>query len=188
MIEDKSVLDLQYKTVVDNDDSVVADVGSVVSRVKISTLKGLLGQWNDISNKPFTTLDTSYLVNDNSQLSLSTDVKNKLHTHSNKTYLDKISENSSGQFTYNGSVVGGYITDDVIADQFDENTSYNYGDYVMYANKLYKCTTAHTGTWDANNFELTDIIQCIEDSSLGTVVNAPSAQDIADSITTIWGN
>lgn len=121
MIEDKSVLDLQYKSIVGDNDSVVSDVGSVVSRIKISTLKGLLGQWNNINNKPFNTLNTTYIVSDNNQLSLSTNVINKLHTHSNKDYLDKISENSSGEFTYNGSIVSGVSDwDDITNKPFDD--------------------------------------------------------------------
>ena len=44
---------------------------------------------------------------DNSDIHVTTEEKNNFHTHNNKTYLDKISENSSGNLTYNGKEVNG---------------------------------------------------------------------------------
>ena len=52
MAETKSVLELDYKTIVNDNDSVVASVNNIVSRIKISTLKGMMEQWDYISNKP----------------------------------------------------------------------------------------------------------------------------------------
>lgn len=43
----------------------------------------------------------------------------------------------------------------IIADAFDSTASYAEGDYVMYNGGFYKCTTAHTGAWDANDFTQT---------------------------------
>ena len=42
--------------------------------------------------------------------------------------------------------------DGSIAPLFDATASYAVGDCVMYQDKLYKCTTAHTGAWDSTNF------------------------------------
>lgn len=38
------------------------------------------------------------------------------------------------------------------ANYFDSSTTYFVGDYTIYDNKLYKCTTAHTGAWNNSDF------------------------------------
>ena len=43
----------------------------------------------------------------------------------------------------------------VIADEFDATATYAKNDYVIYNGLLYKCTTAHTGVWSANDFTAT---------------------------------
>lgn len=40
----------------------------------------------------------------------------------------------------------------IIAEEFDATAVYAVDDYVMYNGGFYKCTTAHTGAWDANDF------------------------------------
>lgn len=53
---------------------------------------------------------------------------------------------------------GGGIADlSAIAPAFDSSTSYAVGAYVTYEGKLYKCTTAHTGEWDATHFTETSV-------------------------------
>ena len=37
--------------------------------------------------------------------------------------------------------------------EFSSADTYAVGDYVKYSNKFYKCTTEHTGAWDASDFE-----------------------------------
>lgn len=44
-----------------------------------------------------------------------------------------------------------------VAYIFNETNSYAVSDYVYYENQLYKCTTAHTGTWNAEHFTLTTV-------------------------------
>lgn len=39
-----------------------------------------------------------------------------------------------------------------IADEFSAVVSYSVGDLAIYQGDLYKCTTAHEGAWDANDF------------------------------------
>ena len=39
-----------------------------------------------------------------------------------------------------------------IADDFDKTKSYSVGQLVVYDNKLYRCTSAHTGDWTAGHF------------------------------------
>ena len=39
-----------------------------------------------------------------------------------------------------------------IADDFDNTKSYSAGQLVVYDNKLYRCTSAHTGDWSAGHF------------------------------------
>lgn len=47
---------------------------------------------------------------------------------------------------------------EIIADDFDPTESYAVGEYVVYEGTLYKCTTAHTGAWDASNFDDTQVM------------------------------
>lgn len=44
-----------------------------------------------------------------------------------------------------------------IAPVFKSTSTYNPGDLVYYRNKLYKCTTQHTGAWAAGDFTATDV-------------------------------
>lgn len=45
-----------------------------------------------------------------------------------------------------------------IAPQFDAEETYAVGAFVMYNDTLYKCTTSHTGAWDASDFDDTDVV------------------------------
>lgn len=44
-------------------------------------------------------------------------------------------------------------------DYFNVSTSYAVGDYTVYNNKLYKCTVAHTGRWNASHFVQSSIFE-----------------------------
>ena len=48
--------------------------------------------------------------------------------------------------------------DGSIAPIFDATETYAIDDCVMYQDKLYKCTTAHTGAWDATHFTPTTAV------------------------------
>ena len=60
-----------------------------------------------------------------------------------------------------------------IAPQFDATETYAVGAYVMYEDKMYKCTTTHTGAWDASDFDDTDVVS--EMGSGGGLNVAPGA-------------
>lgn len=46
----------------------------------------------------------------------------------------------------------------IVAEEFDDTTAYSIGDYCLYNNDLYICTTAHAaGVWDANDFTATNV-------------------------------
>ena len=53
---------------------------------------------------------------------------------------------------------GGGADTEIIADDFDPTESYDVGAYVVYEGDLYKCTTAHTGAWDAADFDATNVM------------------------------
>ena len=68
---------------------------------------------------------------------------------------------------------------DDLADEFDATATYAVGDYVLKDGVLYKCTTAHTGTWDANDFtattisdEVADVADAVDDIKNGTDIDS----------------
>ena len=82
-----------------------------------------------------------------------------------------------------------WVEPDVVSDIFDGTETINENDYVMYNNKLYKCTNEHTGAWDADDFELITIMDAIISggSSSVNVIDEPTAAEIAASVAEIWG-
>lgn len=66
------------------------------------------------------------------------------------------------------------IIDDIFADiapAFDATSTYAVGDYVIYNDLLYRCTTAHTGAWAAADFIATNLSDEIKNNK-GTVYTA----------------
>lgn len=66
------------------------------------------------------------------------------------------------------------IIDDIFADiapAFDATSTYAVGDYVIYNDLLYRCTTAHTGAWAAADFTATNLSEEIKNNK-GTVYTA----------------
>lgn len=55
----------------------------------------------------------------------------------------------------------------MITPVFDTQTVYAVGDYCIYNNGLYKCTTAHTGAWSANDFTSVSVMDEIKNASGG---------------------
>lgn len=51
--------------------------------------------------------------------------------------------------------LSGKANNSIVAAEFDSTASYAVNDYVMHNGVFYKCTTAHTGAWDANDFTAT---------------------------------
>ena len=55
----------------------------------------------------------------------------------------------------------------MITPVFDTQTIYAVGDYCIYNNGLYKCTTAHTGAWSANDFTSVNVMDEVKNASGG---------------------
>lgn len=66
------------------------------------------------------------------------------------------------------------IIDDIFADiapAFSATSTYAVGDYVIYNDQLYRCTTAHTGAWSLLDFVATTLSDEIKNNK-GTVYTA----------------
>ena len=57
----------------------------------------------------------------------------------------------------------------MITPVFDTQTIYAVGDYCIYDNGLYKCTTAHSGAWSANDFASVNVMSEIQNASAGDI-------------------
>ena len=115
MANDRSVLDLPIKISATDNDSVIAVINNQASRIKFSILKSIFGQWSNINNKPFETMNSTHFVVSNSELSLSNNISTKIHSHTNRECLNKLSEDSDGNLLYDGEIVGsswGELSDD----------------------------------------------------------------------------
>lgn len=55
----------------------------------------------------------------------------------------------------------------MITPVFTPQTVYAVGDYCIYNNGLYKCTTAHTGAWSENDFVSVSVMDEIKNASGG---------------------
>lgn len=119
MPNDRSVLDLPYQTTAADNDSVVADINNAVSRIKITTLKKVIGQWSEIDNKPFASLNVNHFSSANSVLSISNNIISNLHTHTNKTCIDKLSEDNEGNLLYDGNPIGASVDINNYSDDFE---------------------------------------------------------------------
>lgn len=75
-------------------------------------------------------------------------------------YNFKLPEDSDfadiGDLTENWDSIDGIVgnVSESIAKKFDGTKSYAVGSYAMYQSKLYRCTTAHSGAWNADDFTL----------------------------------
>ena len=82
-------------------------------------------------------------------------------TTTDKTVLGAINEVAQG---------GGGGGTDVIAEDFDSTATYAVGDYCIYGDSLYKCTTAVTtaGDWDSSDWTETLVMDEVEQGGGGT--------------------
>ena len=108
---DRSLLDLDIKTSANDDDTLVSVISGQASRVKFGLLSDLLSQWDNINNKPFNSINSSDFsistdsLSGSKTLGISSSIKSNSHNHTNKRYLDKISESNDGTFLYNNTPV-----------------------------------------------------------------------------------
>ena len=59
------------------------------------------------------------------------------------------------------SAINGRMSKYDIAQEFRDRATYAVGRLVIYDDKLYRCTTAHTGSWDANDFVQSTVEEAI---------------------------
>lgn len=110
---------------------------------------------------------------------------------SGKTYYSRVETPA-----YKFDVLGGFIditpietkvtaTQSMLAAAFDSSTSYSVGDFVIYEDKFYKCTTTHSGTWSSADFAETKISDEMGSGGGGAninVINASQVSNIIDSM------
>lgn len=63
----------------------------------------------------------------------------------------------------------------MITPVFNAQTVYAVGDYCIYNNGLYKCTTAHSGAWSASHFTSVSVMNEIKNASGGGLVDKTHA-------------
>lgn len=54
---------------------------------------------------------------------------------------------------------------DMVAELFSSSETYAIGDLTIYNDKLYQCTSAHTGAWNSSNFTQVDLASLVGGSS-----------------------
>lgn len=63
-----------------------------------------------------------------------------------------------------GAAVG--TVEDIIGDAYDENNTYNTGDYCIYSDVLYKCNADNvTGAWDATKWDATTVADELQNAA-----------------------
>lgn len=72
---------------------------------------------------------------------------------------DELEKLQVGNDIYSIPQGGSGADTEIIANDFDATESYAVGEYVVYEGTLYKCTTAHTGAWDASDFDDTQVME-----------------------------
>ena len=83
----------------------------------------------------------------------------------------------------------GYVNSSIVANPYDETSTYAVGAYVTHANNLYKCNTAITTAeeWNAEHWTLVDVISAIptktsdldNDSNFASIDDTSTANDKA---------
>ena len=64
-------------------------------------------------------------------------------------------KNANGKTVFTNAVTNNPKYD--LAPAFDSTGNYAVGSYTIYSGILYRCTTAHTGNWDASHFEAVNV-------------------------------
>lgn len=80
--------------------------------------------------------------------------KRAIHVHDNKKVLDKITQQDILNWNNALNLV------QLIADEYNENLTYEVGDYAIHDNALYKCkiTIIEAESWNVRNWERTTIM------------------------------
>ncbi len=56
--------------------------------------------------------------------------------------------------------------DSSITTEFDTETSYVVGDIVVKDNVLYKCINPHSGEWNPDDFQITNLTELIDEAKI----------------------
>ncbi len=110
-VSDRSLLDLKTAEDFNDNDTVVSVVSGKASRIKFGHLLNRCSQWNNIRNKPFDGINSDDFTisadksGRSTALSINPSITKKSHDHTNKIYLDKISEDNEGKLLYDNSPV-----------------------------------------------------------------------------------
>ena len=134
---DIKTTEFDLETSISNNDELLANISGGTARIPFKNIKSILSAWNNITGKPFDTLDNAYLIvtqkGDNAVLTLSGDIVETLnsagafasdiqalqdtsHTHDNRATIDKFGTNSEGKLTWNSITVGSDYTLPVATD------------------------------------------------------------------------
>lgn len=111
MATDRSVLSLDVVTNVNDvdQDTLLTVISSKLVRIKWSSLVNMIGSWDKVSDKPFDDFDGNHFTVNSSAdgrsiVSLTGNIANKVHLHTNKDVLDLINV-EDGLLTYQGTPV-----------------------------------------------------------------------------------
>ena len=134
---DIKTTEFDLETSISDNDELLANISGGTARIPFKNIKSILSAWNNITGKPFDTLDNAYLIvtqkGDNAVLTLSDDIVETLnsagafasdiqalqdtsHTHDNRATIDKFGTNSEGKLTWNSITVGSDYTLPVATD------------------------------------------------------------------------
>lgn len=75
-------------------------------------------------------------------------------------------QNASGQTLFEVTIDGEGTLSDLIAPIYDATATYDVNDYVLYLNKLYKCTVIISSPepWTPAHWQQTNVVEMLEDS------------------------
>ncbi len=119
-------------------------------------------------------------------------------TRGNTAYLTLEIENDSGFVTSSAIPTktsdlnndSGYVNSSIIANPYDETSTYAVGEYVTHENNLYKCNTAIATAeeWNAEHWTLVDVISAIptKTSDLNNDSNFASIDDTSTANNKAW--
>ena len=146
-------------------------LSTLANKVDKVTGKGL-------STNDYTNIDKAKVDNISVTKAVNLDtISDNSHTHSNKTDLDKIGEDTNGNFTYNGKTITGGIK------EWTANTPYITGQLLYHGNITYRVTanfTSGTSFTDSNLKEV--IIGYLDDWKPSTYYNVDQCVYNAKSI------
>ena len=100
--------DLNLVSSLEDDDTVIVNADGDTAIVKFSLFKNLMSNsWNDLLQKPFTSVGSDFSVDSNGVLAIKSSIK---HTHNNKTIIDGFTIDTDGNLLWNNEKIGSDYT------------------------------------------------------------------------------